>query len=144
MPFDDATFGHLLCYDTLHHMRDYDQVFREFHRVLKTGGRAIFVEPGAGHSTSPGTLAFLKTMAHDPTWIERDVVLEEINACATAAGLAPLGILPSQHPVAPLVLSLRDWLQFRRGNIRIRHRFSKMLASINYDHRVVFYVDKYQ
>src|ERR1700674_908899 len=98
MPFDDATFGHLLCYDTLHHMRDYDQVFREFHRVLKTGGRAIFVEPGAGHSTSPGTQAFLKTMAHDPTWIERDVVLEEINVCATAAGFAPLGILPCQHP----------------------------------------------
>src|SRR6267142_2772686 len=27
MPFADASFGHLLCYDTLHHMHDFDRVF---------------------------------------------------------------------------------------------------------------------
>jgi ubiquinone/menaquinone biosynthesis C-methylase UbiE len=38
MPFEPGTFGHLLCYDTLHHMHDYPKVFAEFFRVLKGGG----------------------------------------------------------------------------------------------------------
>ncbi len=46
MPFASDSFGHLLCYDTLHHMHDYGKVFSEFSRVLHPGGRAVFVEPG--------------------------------------------------------------------------------------------------
>lgn len=38
MPFEAGTFGHLLCYDTLHHMHDYPKVFSEFFRVLRRGG----------------------------------------------------------------------------------------------------------
>jgi len=105
MPFDDNTFGHALCYDTLHHMHDYDKVFSEFARVLKPGGRAIFVEPGAKHSTSPETIEFMKLKSHDPTWIERDIVLEDINRCATASGLSSLAIVPMQHPSTPTVFS---------------------------------------
>jgi ubiquinone/menaquinone biosynthesis C-methylase UbiE len=67
MPFEADCFGHLLCYDTLHHMHDYAKVFGEFFRVLRGGGRGIFVEPGANHSTSPETVAFLEVMRHDPT-----------------------------------------------------------------------------
>ena len=38
------------------------------------------VEPGARHSTSPETIAFVEAQKkHDPNWIERDVVLEEID-----------------------------------------------------------------
>src|SRR5258706_12642173 len=66
MPFPDASFGHLLCYDTLHHMHDFDRVFCEFSRVLKPSGRAIFVEPGAKHASSPETIEFLKMKTHDP------------------------------------------------------------------------------
>lgn len=142
MPFADATFGHILCYDTLHHMHDYDKVFLEFARVLRPGGRAIFVEPGAKHSTSPETLEFMKLKSHDPTWIERDVVLEEINGCATRAGFHAMAVIPSQHPVAPTVFSLADWLKFRKGNFWLRRAFAKTLSTINYDQRTVFYFDK--
>ncbi len=142
MPFDDGVFGHTLCYDTLHHMHDYDKVFSEFARVLKPGGRAIFVEPGAKHSTSPETIEFMKLKSHDPTWIERDVVLEEINRCATAAGLSALAIVPMQHPSAPAVFSLSDWGKFRRGNIWVRNLFSRAMAKTNYDQRVIFYCER--
>jgi SAM-dependent methyltransferase len=142
MPFDDETFGHLLCYDTLHHMHDYDRVFAEFARVLKLGGRAIFVEPGAEHSRSPETIAFLNSKVHDLTWIERDVVLEEISGCARSVGLSDLSIYPNQHPIAPIVYSLRDWLRFRRGNLGLRWKFSKAMAGRNYNDRIIFYADK--
>ena len=83
MPFESGVFGHLLCYDTLHHMQDYAKVFSEFFRVLRSGGRAIFVEPGARHSSSPETVAFINAhKKHDPIWIERDVILEEIDQIA--------------------------------------------------------------
>jgi ubiquinone/menaquinone biosynthesis C-methylase UbiE len=85
MPFESGVFGHICCYDTLHHMSDYQKVFSEFHRILRNGGRVIFVEPGAGHSTSPETIAFVEAQKqHDPTWIERDIVLEEIDQIASS------------------------------------------------------------
>jgi SAM-dependent methyltransferase len=87
MPFNPEVFGHILCYDTLHHMHDYENVFYEFFRVLKKGGRSIFVEPGARHSSSDETIAFVKEQKKmDPNWIERDVVLEEIDEIAKKVG----------------------------------------------------------
>jgi ubiquinone/menaquinone biosynthesis C-methylase UbiE len=79
-------------------MHDYDQVFREFYRVLKPGSRAVFVEPGAKHSTSPDTIEFMKSKTHDPSWIERDVMLEEIDAIARRSGLSRSTIAPMQRP----------------------------------------------
>jgi SAM-dependent methyltransferase len=102
MPFEPGVFGHLLCYDTLHHMHDYPKVFAEFFRVLQGGGRGIFVEPGARHSTSPETVAFVEAQKkHDPSWIERDLVLEEIDQIARAAGFSSgIHIVPMPRPLA--------------------------------------------
>lgn len=144
MPFAAETFGHLLCYDTLHHMHDYPRVFAEFHRVLKPGGRAIFVEPGARHSKSPETIAFVEQQKkHDPTWIERDVVLGEIDAIATGCGFRKgLTVVPMPHPLALKAYSLRDWDRFREGAEGPRREFSDQLATINYWERVIFHVDR--
>ncbi len=144
MPFEPGTFGHLLCYDTLHHMHDYPKVFAEFFRVLKGGGRGIFVEPGARHSTSPETVAFVEAQKkHDPSWIERDVVLEEIDQIARAAGFTSgLCIVPMPHPVALQTYSMEAWSRFRDGDALERLLLTDHLASINYWDRVIFYVDK--
>lgn len=144
MPFEPGAFGHLLCYDTLHHMHDYPKVFAEFFRVLQGGGRGIFVEPGARHSTSPETVAFVKAQKkHDPSWIERDVVLEEIDQIARNAGFtAGLCIVPMPHPLALQAYSMEAWSRFRNGNVLERLRLTDQLASLNYWDRVIFYVDK--
>jgi SAM-dependent methyltransferase len=144
MPFSTSTFGHLLCYDTLHHMHDFPKVFAEFHRVLRPGGRAIFVEPGARHSSSPETIAFVtEQKKHDPTWIERDIVLEEMDALARAAGFgAGITVVPLPHPLALQTYSLKEWSQFRKRDAIERRRFTDRLAQGNYWDRVIFYIDR--
>jgi SAM-dependent methyltransferase len=144
MPFEPGVFVHLPCYDTLHHMHDYPKVFSEFSRVLHKGGRGIFVEPGARHSTSPETIAFVEAQKkHDPTWIERDVVLEEIDQIARDAGFkAGLSIVPMPHPLALQTYSMTEWNQFRDGDTLQRLRLTDQLASLGYRDRVIFYVDK--
>ena len=144
MPFESGVFGHVLCYDTFHHMRDYSRVFLEFFRILRTGGRGIFVEPGARHSSSPETIAFLKAQKnHDPNWIERDVVLEEIDQIARDTGFkAGLSIVPMPHPAALQTYSMDEWKRFRDGDVLKRLRLTDQLASLNYWDRVIFYVDK--
>lgn len=144
MPLEAAVFGHLLCYDTLHHMRDYPMVFAEFFRVLRPGGRAIFVEPGARHSTSAETVAFVNAQKkHDPSWIERDVVLEEMDQIAVGAGFKKgLSIVPMPHPLALQSYAMKEWSRFRQGDAMQRLRLTDQLASLNYWERVIFYVDK--
>jgi SAM-dependent methyltransferase len=144
IPFEANAFGHLLCFDTLHHMHDYPKVFSEFFRVLHPGGRGIFIEPGARHSSSPETIAFVEAQKkHDPNWIERDVVLEEIDQIARMVGFkGGLSIVPTAHPLALQSYSMDQWTQFRNGDSLQRLRLTDQLASLNYWERVVFYVDK--
>lgn len=144
MPFDTNVFGHLLCYDTLHHMHDYQKVFSEFFRVLKKGGRGIFVEPGAHHSSSTETIAFVEAQKkHDPLWIERDVVLEEIDQIARNAGFKEgLSIVPMFHPLVLQKYSMAEWKQFREGDMLLRSRLVDQLGEVNYWERIIFYVDK--
>ncbi len=148
MPFEDGSFSNLLCYDTLHHMYDYPKVFSEFARVIRPGGRAVFVEPGAKHSTSPGTISFLEEQKkHDPTWIERDVVLEEIDEIARASNFTGLTIVPMPHLGSFLQYSMHDWSQFRSllpspQKTLLRKSLCDHLATLNYNDRVIFYAER--
>jgi ubiquinone/menaquinone biosynthesis C-methylase UbiE len=144
MPFEAQVFGHLLCYDTLHHMHDYPRVFAEFFRVLRPGGRAIFVEPGARHSRSPETIAFVEAQKkHDPSWIERDVVLEEIDQIARMAGFkGGITVFPMPHPLLLPSFSMSDWKRFRDGKPDARSRYANHLGEVNYWERVIFCADK--
>jgi SAM-dependent methyltransferase len=45
LPFDDDTFDALVCIDSMNHFPDRFAVFREWHRVLRAGHRAIFTDP---------------------------------------------------------------------------------------------------
>lgn len=45
LPFADNTFDALLCIDSMNHFPDRLNVFREWRRVLRAGGRAVFTDP---------------------------------------------------------------------------------------------------
>jgi SAM-dependent methyltransferase len=45
LPFPDDTFDALLCIDSMNHFPDRLDVFREWHRVLRPGKRALFTDP---------------------------------------------------------------------------------------------------
>ena len=45
LPFPDATFDALVCVDSMNHFPDRLAVFREWRRVVKPGGRAVFTDP---------------------------------------------------------------------------------------------------
>jgi SAM-dependent methyltransferase len=45
MPFDDETFDAVMCVDSMNHFRDRLGYFQEWHRVLKSGKRALFTDP---------------------------------------------------------------------------------------------------
>jgi ubiquinone/menaquinone biosynthesis C-methylase UbiE len=42
LPFGDESFDIVFGHAVLHHLPDLDRAFREFHRVLKPGGRIVF------------------------------------------------------------------------------------------------------
>ena len=45
MPFDADSFDAVLCIDSMNHFPDRLAVFREWHRVLRPKGRALFTDP---------------------------------------------------------------------------------------------------
>lgn len=45
LPFEEKTFDALLCIDSMNHLPDRLNVFREWRRVLRSGGRAVFTDP---------------------------------------------------------------------------------------------------
>ena len=45
LPFADNTFDGLICIDSMNHFPNRLSVFREWHRVLRSGRRAVFTDP---------------------------------------------------------------------------------------------------
>jgi SAM-dependent methyltransferase len=82
LTFADASLSDLLMVDVFHHLRYPGTALREFHRVLKPGGRVILMEPGLSalgyivygplHSESIGTAKQIQWSA-PPGWSPQDI-----------------------------------------------------------------------
>ena len=139
--YEDDYFGNIVCFDSLHHMVDFNAVFKEMFRVLEPGGRAAFVEPGARHAESKETKDFIKKYkADNPDWIERSIVLEKINKIVCEVGFNSLRIKPFLLPSA-IDFALEDLQLLVKDRKRQEVYFSN-LQSFNSNERVIFYVDK--
>ena len=45
LPFSDASFDAIFCNDAINHLPDRAELFADWHRVLKPGGRLLFTDP---------------------------------------------------------------------------------------------------
>lgn len=136
--YPDASFGHVFCFDSLHHMKDYQLVLREMHRVLVPGGRAIFIEPGSRHSTSPETIQFLKDHPIGDWWIEKDVDLLQVWNLARDCGFTQLSVKPFLLP-SMVNFTFTDWYNILDNPIGIANYMNE-LRRFAYEDRVAFYL----
>lgn len=144
LPFADSYFGHICTFDSFHYVGEYEKILAEMFRVLAPKGRAIFVEPGSRHESSPETIGFLPAQKEVyPSWIERGIFLEEINEIALKVGFkSGLIIIPTPHPSALQGFPLKSWEKFRGGNFKLRRFLTRYIAQVNYEERVIFYIEK--
>ncbi len=142
LPFQENNFGHVCCFDSLHHMHDYRVFLSEIHRILVKGGKAIFIEPGAKHSTSTETINFIEQYKkNDPLWIEKDVVLSEIAKLSKEIGFANIRV----RPVG--AANLIDWSvheieAFHSGHKALREAYCNVVVNFIINTRLCFYLEK--
>ena len=66
LPIADASVDLVWCRDVLVHVADLPAAYREFHRVLKPGGRALIYQMCTGPAIDGGDDWFLATMGVTP------------------------------------------------------------------------------
>lgn len=99
----DASLDRIVCFDAFHHAPDPDAVIREFGRVLKPGGRAVFAEPGPRHSHSPRSQFEARTYGV----VENDIDVHAIWRVARSSGFADLKMCVFHEP--PYFVSLEEY-----------------------------------
>jgi len=140
LPFESNLFGHLFCFDSLHHMKDYEKVFKEIYRVLDKNGIAVFVEPGSKHANSPETKQFLKDNPHGDCWIEKSVDLKNIFDITKEIGFKNLTIKPFLNP-SLVSYSFTDWYNILNNPDGIKNHINE-LRRFNYEDRIIFAISK--
>ena len=110
LPFRDASFDGIVCMNALQHMPDYRATLAEMFRVLKTGGRAVFAEPGDEHSKSPESMVAMEQYGA----VEKDVILPEIYQLAREVGFRRMILKPYVLPDM-VELDYEEFNQFKEG-----------------------------
>jgi len=104
LPFDDDAFDVVVARYTTHHWRDAAAGLREARRVLKSGGRAIFIDVTAPESPLQDSWLQTLELLRDVSHVRNYRVSEWITALA-AAGFHVDGIAPRRLP-----LRFADWV----------------------------------
>ncbi len=68
LPFADAAFANVIMVDVLHHIEFPVRALKEFHRVLRPGGRLIMCEP----AITPASWIFYKLLHPEPVDMSAD------------------------------------------------------------------------
>jgi SAM-dependent methyltransferase len=106
LPYPDASFDRVVCFDSFHHVRDQAATLAEMARVLRPGGRIAMLEPGPNHSKTPQSQA---EMAQFKV-IENDISLPDIARIAKGLGLSPPQVLVQFHKALSLGFdTFQEW-----------------------------------
>lgn len=65
LPFGDESFDAIMCTDAIIHLKDRKSVLKEWHRILKRGGRALYTDPTIiSGQVSSEEIAIRSSIAH--------------------------------------------------------------------------------
>ena len=103
----------IACFDAFHHVPNQDDVLREMCRVLRPGGRAVFAEPGEGHSHTDQSEFEMDRFGV----LENDLHLHEVVEKARRAGFDAAYVKPYPDPGA-LTFAAADFERFMGGDDR--------------------------
>ena len=112
-PLADESVDRIVCFDAFHHVPNEDEILAEMFRVLKRGGRAVFAEPGEGHSHA-GSSLLEEQRFHV---LENELDLRALAEKAERLGFTDLLVKPYADAVA-VTLSAREYFRFMEGDDR--------------------------
>ena len=87
LPFPDQDFDFVFCRFTAHHWSDVPAGLKEARRVLKAGGKAVFIDIAAPGQPLPDTFLQTAEMLRDPSHV-RDYSVAEWASMAQRAGFS--------------------------------------------------------
>jgi SAM-dependent methyltransferase len=137
LPFEDGVFDGVVCVNSLHHMPDYPRALTEIHRVLKSGRKAAFSEPGTRHTVSPEA----KREMEQYRVLERDLDIREIGRLAERVGFTDVELKPfiyTEH----LRYDRKGWEGFLRKDDRIIRDYIERLVDFLVGVHTVFTLRK--
>lgn len=105
----DATVDRVVMFDAFHHVPNQQEVLDEIARVLRPGGRAVFGEPGEGHSHSDQSLF----ESGNTGVLENDLDVADVERKALRAGFTRVLLKP--YPRPSLALPAADYRRLIAG-----------------------------
>jgi SAM-dependent methyltransferase len=91
LPFDDAMFDIVLCRFTAHHWQDVEAGLRQARRVLKPGGKALFIDTIAPADRTLDTHIQAVELLRDLSHVRNYSVAESVSALSRS-GFVTAGI----------------------------------------------------
>jgi SAM-dependent methyltransferase len=109
----DASVDRIVMFDAFHHVPNQEEVLAELFRVLRPGGRAVFGEPGEGHSHTDQSVFEAETTGV----LENDLDVADVEQKARTAGFTKVLLKP--YPSPSLTLSAADYRRLIDGESRL-------------------------
>ena len=108
IPFADASFDSVVCTYTLCSVQDPAQVLRELHRVLRPGGRLLFLE----HGLSPDAGAVKWQRRIEPLWKRMMGNCHLTRPVTRAVAGADLAVTPLGQRYMPGMPRWAGWMEW--------------------------------